>query len=141
MATEAGHAPNRIYMAQDGSLHLNGGAFYNDAEADISASLETAMGGSSGGQKLVGGTLTNSTTGVQAVATGLSGIISAWAIRLSTAQPSTAAGVPWWFGVGFSTGSGTLDIAAWKPTSSAIPEAILATSSATSLSWAALGYV
>lgn len=40
MTAEAGHAPNRIYTAQDGSFHLNGAAFYNDAELDISASLE-----------------------------------------------------------------------------------------------------
>lgn len=39
-AAEAGHAPNRIYTAQDGSFHLNGAAFYNDAEVDISANLE-----------------------------------------------------------------------------------------------------
>lgn len=40
MTTEAGHEPNRSYLAQDGSFHLNGAAFYNDAEADISGSLE-----------------------------------------------------------------------------------------------------
>lgn len=44
MAAEAGHAPNRAYIAQDGSIHLNGAAFYNDAEADISDDLENLDG-------------------------------------------------------------------------------------------------
>ena len=140
MASEAGHAPNRIYADQSGNFHLNGASWFNDAETDISTDLETIIGGSSAGQKFVGGTQTNSTTGVAAVATGLSGILAAWANRLSTAAPSTAAGIPWWFGVGFSTGSGTLDVAAFKPTSTANTEALLATSSAVSFVWGALGF-
>lgn len=40
MTAEAGHAANRSYTDQDGAFHLNGASFYNDAEADISASLE-----------------------------------------------------------------------------------------------------
>ena len=44
MAAEAGHHPNRSYRAQDGSWHLNGGAFYNDAEEDISPELEVLSG-------------------------------------------------------------------------------------------------
>ena len=137
---EVGHQPNRVFIDQDGNFNLNGAAFKNDADVDISGSLETALGGSSGGQKFVGGVLTNSTTGVAAIATGLSGIIAAWASRLSTAAPSTAAGVPWWFTVGFTTNSGTLDVAALKPTSTANVEWVAATSTATSFTWMALGY-
>lgn len=138
---EAGHAPNRVFIDQDGNFNLNGAAFKNDADVDISASLETALGGASGGMKLVGGSQTNSTTGVAAIATGLSGIVAAWASRLSTAVPSTAAGVPWWYTVGFTTNSGTLDVAAFKPTSTANVEWAPATSSGTSFTWMALGYV
>jgi hypothetical protein len=40
VAQEEGHEPNRIYFGQDGAFYLNGAAFYNDANADVSASLE-----------------------------------------------------------------------------------------------------
>jgi len=40
MAEEFGHHASRSYMDQNGAFHLNGAAFFNDAEADISASLE-----------------------------------------------------------------------------------------------------
>lgn len=41
MAAEAGHEAGRSYRDQDGNYHLNGGAFYNDAEEDISPALES----------------------------------------------------------------------------------------------------
>ena len=37
MVAEAGHEPNPVYRAQDGSLHLNGGGLYDSNEVDISA--------------------------------------------------------------------------------------------------------
>lgn len=40
MAAEAGHEPNRIYLDQNGDLHLNGAKFFNDAEADMAPGLE-----------------------------------------------------------------------------------------------------
>lgn len=40
MAAETGHHPNRSYIDRDGRFHLNGAAFYNDAESDISGTLE-----------------------------------------------------------------------------------------------------
>ena len=40
MATEFGHAASRVYRDQAGDFHLNGAKFFNDAEADISDSLE-----------------------------------------------------------------------------------------------------
>ena len=40
MTAEAGHHAERIYVDQEGDLHLNGASFFNDAEDDISASLE-----------------------------------------------------------------------------------------------------
>lgn len=40
MATENGHHANRVYRDQDGHFHLNGASFFNDAEEDISDSLE-----------------------------------------------------------------------------------------------------
>lgn len=136
---EAGHQPNRVFIDQDGNFNLNGAAFKNDADVDISAGLETALGGSSGGQKLVGGTITNSTTGLASVATGLSGIIAAWANPVGTAA-STAAGVPSRCKVGFATNSGTLEVLALKNSATAQDE-LVATSSSFAISWAALGYV
>lgn len=40
MTAESGHHTGLSYMGQDGAFHLNGAPFYNDAEADISTSLE-----------------------------------------------------------------------------------------------------
>lgn len=40
MAAESGHEPSRSYWAQDGSFHLNGAAFYDDNEDDVSAGFE-----------------------------------------------------------------------------------------------------
>lgn len=138
MAAESGHHPSRIYQSQDGAIHLNSGAFYNDSEVDISGQLETVLGGSSAGQKVVGGTFTNSTTGLATVATGLSGIIAANANPVSTAA-STAAGVPGYCKVGFSTNSGTLEVLAVKQSATA-QDSIVATSSGVTIAWSALGY-
>ena len=44
MATESGHHSSFSYMGQDGAFHLNGAAFYNDAEEDISQELEALDG-------------------------------------------------------------------------------------------------
>lgn len=30
MSTEVGHAPNRVYLDQEGNIHLNGGSFYDN---------------------------------------------------------------------------------------------------------------
>lgn len=40
MAAETGHEPSRSYFDQAGAFHLNGASFFNDAEQDISTSLE-----------------------------------------------------------------------------------------------------
>lgn len=40
MTAEEGHAASRVYRDQVGNFHLNGAAFYNDAEQDIADSLE-----------------------------------------------------------------------------------------------------
>ncbi len=44
MTAEVGHQANRVYRDQDGNFHLNGGAFYNDAEEDISDEMEALNG-------------------------------------------------------------------------------------------------
>lgn len=41
MVAEAGHAPNRVYIAQDGSLHLNGGKVWDSSEVDVTATQGT----------------------------------------------------------------------------------------------------
>lgn len=126
MAQEPGHAPNRVYMAQDGSLHANGGAMYSGTStAEVQSYLA------------IGGTVTNSTTGLQSITTGLGSIVSAWANPISTAA-STAAGIPGYCKVSFSTASGTLDVLACKQSATA-NDVIVATSSAVSIAWGAIG--
>lgn len=39
MSAEAGHAPNRVYVGQDGNLHLNGGKVYDSSENDITSTV------------------------------------------------------------------------------------------------------
>ena len=41
MATEQGHHANKVYIDQNGDLHLNGAQFFNDAEEDIAPALES----------------------------------------------------------------------------------------------------
>lgn len=40
MAAVEGHEPNRVYIDHNGAFHLNGAAFYDDNEDDISAGFE-----------------------------------------------------------------------------------------------------
>ena len=40
VAQEFGHEPNRVFIDQSGNFNLNGAAFYDDANNDISGSLE-----------------------------------------------------------------------------------------------------
>jgi hypothetical protein len=40
MATEQGHHVGRTYVGQDGAFHLNGAAFFNSAEEDVSGALD-----------------------------------------------------------------------------------------------------
>lgn len=128
MAAEAGHAPNRSYVAQDGSIHLNGAALYDANENDVSASLRNA-----------GGSFINSSNGVNSVATGLSQILGGSACVLTTSALSTAAGVPFFCTVNFSTANGTLKVVAHKPTSTANFGDQIATSTGFSIGWTAFG--
>ncbi len=41
MVAEAGHAASRAYIAQDGSLHLNGGKIWDASEVDVTATQGT----------------------------------------------------------------------------------------------------
>lgn len=127
MPAEPGHAPSRVYFAQDGSLHVNGGSMYSGTStAEVQSYLT------------VGGTFTNSTTGLASVATGLAGIVAASANPISTAN-STAAGVPGYCKVGFSTASGTLEVLSLKQSATA-QDMVAATSSGVSISWMAIGF-
>lgn len=44
MTAEAGHAPNRAYHAQDGSVHFNGANVFDSNEVNLKAALD-ALGG------------------------------------------------------------------------------------------------
>lgn len=135
---EAGHAAGDVFIDQNGDFNLNGARFLNDADTDIAGQLETVLGGSSAGQKVVGGVIANSSGGLTSINTGLSGIIAANANPISTAN-STAAGIPGYLKVGFATNSGTLEILAIKQGATA-QDPVVATSTAVSISWSALGY-
>lgn len=126
MAAETGHHPNRVYTDQDGNFHLNGASIFDAGEVDMK-----------GYMTFRGGVAVNSTNGLTDVVTGLNGILAAWAAPIATAQ-STAAGIPAYCKVGFTTGSGTLQILAVKPSATAIDH-IAATSTGVSLSWIAMG--
>lgn len=127
MATEPGHAPNRVYTDQSGNLHLNGAQLFNGNEVEISGTIA-----------IKGGVVTNSTTGLQTIATGLTGIVAASANPMSTAA-STAAGVTGYCKVGFSTASGSLEVLSLKQSATA-QDPIAATSSGHTISWMAMGF-
>lgn len=42
--SESGHAPNRVFLAQDGSLNINGGAVYDDNGNDASNAINGLTG-------------------------------------------------------------------------------------------------
>ncbi len=48
MSAETGHAANRTYIAQDGSIHLNGAALYDASEVDISSYLSGGASNNAG---------------------------------------------------------------------------------------------
>lgn len=134
MATEAGHHASRPYTSQDGAFHLNSGAFYNDAETDISGTLETVVGSSAAGGKVRGGFQVYSTAGVNVIATDLAGIWFATANLKSTALSTGDKIIA---SVEFSTNSSNLQVALFIPNSSG--ELINLTATGYSFSWMAVG--
>lgn len=138
MAAEQGHAPNRAYQAQDGSIHLNGAALYNDAETDISGQLETVLGSSAAGIVFRGGSSANSTTGINTIPHGLTTVLSGWGQICSTAGiSSTVAGLPSQTTVQIS--GSTFQVVSLKHTSTTDPTLVLATSSAVNIAWGVFG--
>lgn len=124
MATEAGHAANRVYRGQDGAIHLNGGAIYNRNEEGMEVFAGTAKASSAGR--------------VTIAVTGATGFRSVTANVKSTVS-STAAGVADGVQVGFASNSSAIDLYFTKPTSSAVPERIAATSTNNEAAWMAVG--
>lgn len=124
MAAEAGHAASRTYRSQDGKIHLNGGEILNRNEE---------------GMEVFSGTVSPSSSGIATfTVTGASGFRSVTANVVSTTL-STAAGVADQVQVGFATNSSSIDLVFSKPTSSAVPQRIAATSTANVASWVAIG--
>ncbi len=124
MAAEAGHDANRVYRSQDGKIHLNGGEILNRNEE---------------GMEVFSGTVSPSSSGVATFAVpGASGFRSVTA-NLKSTTLSTAAGVADQVQVGFASNSSSIDLVFSKPTSSAVPQRIAATSTANVASWTAIG--
>lgn len=134
---ETGHAANRVFIDQDGNFNLNGAAFKNDADTDISAQLETVVGSSAAGMKLVFGSSANSSNGVNQPPHGLTTVLHAWANVLSTAGISSTNGGIAQLGLKF--GGSTFEVVAFKHTSTTDPSLVVATSTAFSIAWAAIG--
>ncbi len=138
MAAEEGHEPNRIYEAQDGSLHLNGGALYNDAENDISDNLETVVGGVAEGYKVARGQHTT-VAASDTVVTGLSTVVAAVACldsdpgddpMFATASIGDQAGSP---------AAGSILVKTWKNTGGTDPTPAAATTFSKKVNWIAIG--
>lgn len=126
MAAESGHHSNRVYRDQAGNIHLNGGTIYNRNEQ---------------GQEIFGGTAKASSAGLAAITvTGSSGFRAVTANLKSSAVPSTVAGVADQVSVAFASNSSAIDLYFTKPTSSAVPERIAATSTNNEASWMAIGF-
>lgn len=128
MAAETGHQPNRSYTDQDGNIHLNGAKLFDANESDLGGNVAFRVG-----------SVANSSGGLTAITTGLTTIAAAFASPVSSAM-SSAAGVPQFCNVAFSTAAGTLEVLALKYTSTA-GDPKVATSTATLITWAAFGTI
>lgn len=138
MAAEAGHQANRVYTAQDGSLHLNGAAFWNDAEADVSGQLETVVGGVAAGYKIARGVHTT-VAASDTVVTGLATVVSIHCtiqtdpdddLALVSATIGDQAGTP---------AAGSVLIKTWKNASATDGTPIAATAFSKAINWIAIG--
>lgn len=128
MAAETGHHPNRSYTDQSGNIHLNGASLFDANESDLGGNVAFRVG-----------SVVNSSGGLTSITTGLTSITAAFANPISTAM-SSAAGIPQFCNVGYSTGAGTLEVLALKYTATA-GDPKVATSTAVLISWAAFGTV
>lgn len=128
MAAEAGHQPNRSYVDQSGNIHLNGASLFDANESDLGGNVAFRVG-----------SVANSSGGLTSITTGLTTIAAAFANPISSAM-SSAAGVPQYCNVAYSTSAGTLEVLALKYTATA-GDPKVATSTAVLISWAAFGTV
>lgn len=138
MAAEAGHPANRTYRDQAGHIHLNGGQFLNDAEADVAPQLETVLGGVAAGYKVARGEVTLDGANPTPIVTGLATVV---ACTVSNKR-STAPGLdPHLFSVdyGGAVAAGTVNLYAWKPTGAADATMIASTDADDVISWVAVG--
>lgn len=133
MATEAGHIANRSYMGHDGAFHLNGAAFYGDAETDISGQLETVVGGVAAGTKVVGGTIALDGSNPTAITTGLTTVTGFSATLQGAVAPGLGTSI-----LTHAISSGTVNVYAWKVTGAGDATLIESTGTET-ISWTATG--
>lgn len=145
MAAEPGHAPNRAYHAQDGSIHLNGASFFDANEVDqknaLAAAVATPVAGIAAGQKIARGQLTTATA-ADTVVTGLATIVSVVCTlesdpvdtcSVATCQVGDQAGAP---------AAGSIVVKTWKPTlggTSGNPTLVAASAFGKKVNWVAYG--
>lgn len=137
MAAETGHEANRIYHAQDGSFHLNGAAFYNDAETDISANLEasvaTPVAGVAAGYKVARGETALDGSNPTSVAHGLTTCVSFVAVLKGTAAPGVGTSI-----LTANINGANVDVYAWKVTGAG-DTTLIASTGTESFYWVAVG--
>lgn len=134
MAAESGHAPNRAYIDQAGSIHLNGASLFDASENDI----KTAPAAVAAGYKIARGVHTT----VAAADTVVTGLATVVAVVVSLA--SDPADDPFMVSatVGDQAGTpaaGSVIIKSWKNTGGTDPTPVAATTFGKLVNWIAIG--
>lgn len=133
MAIEAGHHSSRIYIDQNGDGHLNGAKFFNNSEVDVAGELETVVAGVSVGYKIARGETALDGSNPTPVATGLTTVVSFVAMLKGTATPGVSTSI-----LTYDISGATVNVYAWKVTSSADATLIASTGTET-FAWIAVG--
>lgn len=131
---EAGHAPNRVFIDQNGNLNLNGAQLL-DASGNNVAKVVAAP---SAGVRIVGGQLTTASA-ADTVATGLATVVAV--IACLDSDPGDD---PEWVSatIGDQAGSpaaGSVIIKTWKNTSGTDPTPVAAGTFGKKVNWIAIG--
>lgn len=134
MAAEAGHEPNRMYVAQDGTLHLNGASVFDANEKD----QKNIIAGAAAGYRIARGQHTT-VAASDTVVTGLATVVAVVACLDSdpvddpfmvTASIGDQAGTP---------AAGSVLIKTWKNTGGTDPTPAAATTFSKKVNWIAVG--
>lgn len=146
MAADNTYPTDRLQRRQDGtvavpsgaSVDFESGAALKIAGTDRTTALSTAPAGVAAGYKIARGEVTLDGSNPTAIATGLATVVAATV----TNKRSTAPGLdPHIFTVDYGGGvaAGTVNLYAWKPTTSTDTTLIASTDADDVISWVAIG--